>query len=102
MTAATASPGSASIRAHPLRIVAGRREPDREAARRAVADLLIALGHLQSCSHLLSRSPAVQFVQRHDDARPCLRDSVGEVPQPWKAVIPGRSAYHERPGPDTA
>ncbi|MGH8775282.1 MAG: GTP cyclohydrolase I FolE [Jiangellaceae bacterium] len=44
MTVAAASPAPASLAAHRLRIVGARKEPDREAAGRAVADLLVALG----------------------------------------------------------
>jgi GTP cyclohydrolase I len=44
MTAAEAGPAPTTVGPQWLRVVGGRRQPDREAARRAVADLLVALG----------------------------------------------------------
>jgi GTP cyclohydrolase I len=52
MTAATVSAAPASAGAHRLRIVGRRPDPDRDAARRAVTDLLIALGRDPTDAHL--------------------------------------------------
>jgi GTP cyclohydrolase I len=50
MTAAEAHSGT--IAAHRLRVVGSRREPDTDAAGRAVADLLVALGYDTTDPHL--------------------------------------------------
>ena len=52
MMAATVSAAPASVDAHRVRIVGRRPEPNREAARRAVTDLLIALGRDPADVHL--------------------------------------------------
>ena len=44
MTAAPAGPARTTGQTQRLRVVGGRRQPDRDGARRAVADLLLALG----------------------------------------------------------
>jgi GTP cyclohydrolase I len=52
MTAAEAGLAPATAGIHRLRVVDGRRRPDREAARRAVADLLVALDPDPTDRHL--------------------------------------------------
>jgi GTP cyclohydrolase IA len=52
MTAAQAGPAPPAVGTQRLRVVGGRRQPNRERARRAVADLLIALGRDPTEGHL--------------------------------------------------
>jgi len=52
MTAAPAGPAAATAEAQRLRVIGGRRQPDRDGARRAVADLLRALGRDPTQAHL--------------------------------------------------
>jgi GTP cyclohydrolase I len=52
MTASQAEPTSATVRAHRLRVVGNRRQPDRDGAQRAVTSLLIALGRDPADGHL--------------------------------------------------
>ena len=52
MTAAAAGSAPPTPGSHRLRVVAGSRRPDREGTRRAVADLLVALGRDPTDAHL--------------------------------------------------
>jgi GTP cyclohydrolase IA len=52
VTAVHSLPAPTTVARQRLRVVGGRRQPDRDGVRRAVADLLIALGHDPTDAHL--------------------------------------------------